>query len=207
MDDDDIMSGTVGTTVNAGASSSSLDGAAQDAAAATKVVTPAPAAVVKEAGWGERDGCDSTAVNAPTSIEGAQAGLLAGPKQSEAEKREERYVSLTGGPSYGKRVSHPSTLTNFLSLRVLVHRRKKSLALGVDEKKRGKRLFGGLLGTLDAFKVRPLLSFLISPFAPRLTWLRIYASLLELAGVEGGTEEGCFGCRTFASSSARRFRL
>lgn len=166
MDDDDIMSGTVETTVSAEASSSSLDGAAQDAAAAaaTKVVTPAPAAVVKEAGWGERDGWESTAVKAPTSVEGAQAGLPAGPRQSEAEKREERYVPLAGGPSYGKRVSHPSAQTDFLSLRVLVHRRKKSLALGVDEKKRGKRLFGGLLGTLDAFKVRPLLAFVISPF-------------------------------------------
>lgn len=39
-----------------------------------------------------------------------------------------------------------------LLLHGLSSRRKKSL--GVDEKKRGKRLFGGLLSTLDAFKVR-----------------------------------------------------
>lgn len=38
-------------------------------------------------------------------------------------------------------------------------RRKKTL--GADEKKRGKRLFGGLLGTLDAFKVRR--PYILSP--------------------------------------------
>jgi hypothetical protein len=35
---------------------------------------------------------------------------------------------------------------------------RKKRSLGLDEKKRGKRLFGGLLGTLSAFKVRVPLS-------------------------------------------------